>query len=442
MSGSRTRAPPRAPRSTATRRSVSRMRSASRTVGRATANSLSSSVSFGSGLPGRSSPRAICARIASAISSAALGMRTRAAMRPRRAPATVRDHLRTTRGAGSAGLFASFGFCTRSSLDRIRSNRIIRYELIKRRADLKEAAQHKRTERRDRFQGETADHLRGLARPRAAAPLDRRTCRRSSTTRCRGSCPTARAARRGSSRPTCRRRRSASTPRPGASTRTSAGPASPSPPPTRATSAATPRLEEQDVDGVDAEVLFGSARMMSHFFSDPDPEFQLAGVQAYNNWLARGDREGRARPPDRPRRHAGARRRGGDPARWSAACKLGMRGVWLNTMPSVGADDPPRGRPVLGRGAGERRAGPLPRPRDAADPEAQAEGRARRRPDRPRHRRRRRHDHRHGARSSARASTIASRTSSGWRSRRAPAGSPTSSSSSTTAGGATARGCR
>src|SRR5712675_533754 len=46
-----------------------------------------------------------------------------------------------------------------------------------------------------------------------------------------------------------------------------------------------PRLEEQDQDGVDAEVLFGSARMMSHFFSDPDPEFQLAGVQAYNNWL-------------------------------------------------------------------------------------------------------------------------------------------------------------
>jgi len=47
-----------------------------------------------------------------------------------------------------------------------------------------------------------------------------------------------------------------------------------------------PRLQEQDLDGVDAEVLFGSARMMSHFYSDPDPEFQLAGVQAYNNWIA------------------------------------------------------------------------------------------------------------------------------------------------------------
>lgn len=47
------------------------------------------------------------------------------------------------------------------------------------------------------------------------------------------------------------------------------------------------RLKEQDIDGVDAEVLFGSARMMSHFFSDSDPEFHLAGVQAYNNWLAK-----------------------------------------------------------------------------------------------------------------------------------------------------------
>src|SRR6058998_4157411 len=49
---------------------------------------------------------------------------------------------------------------------------------------------------------------------------------------------------------------------------------------------AEPRLAEQDLDGVDAEVLFGSARMMSHFFSDPDREFHLAGVQAYNDWIA------------------------------------------------------------------------------------------------------------------------------------------------------------
>ena len=46
------------------------------------------------------------------------------------------------------------------------------------------------------------------------------------------------------------------------------------------------RLKEMDQDGVDAEVLFGSARMMAHFLSDPDPGFHLAGVQAFNNWVA------------------------------------------------------------------------------------------------------------------------------------------------------------
>jgi predicted TIM-barrel fold metal-dependent hydrolase len=99
---------------------------------------------------------------------------------------------------------------------------------------------------------------------------------------------------------------------------------------------AGPRLEEQDADGVDAEVLFGSARMMSHFFSDPDRDFHLAGVQAYNNWLAE---EFVQVAPDRLIGLACM------PALGVEACidemkrcaKLGMRGVWLNTMPSVGA---------------------------------------------------------------------------------------------------------
>ena len=107
---------------------------------------------------------------------------------------------------------------------------------------------------------------------------------------------------------------------------------------------AAPRLKEQDIDGVDAEVLFGSARMMSHFFSDPDPEFHLAGVQAYNNWLAEAFV---AVAPDRLIGLAAM------PALGVEACikemerclKLGMRGVWLNTMPSAGPtirpdDDP------------------------------------------------------------------------------------------------------
>jgi predicted TIM-barrel fold metal-dependent hydrolase len=105
-----------------------------------------------------------------------------------------------------------------------------------------------------------------------------------------------------------------------------------------------PRLEEQDLDGVDAEVLFGSARMMSHFFSDPDPEFQLAGVQAYNNWLVEEIMKvdpnrliGLAAMPALDTRAA--------IAELERCLKLGFKGVWLNTFPSVGekispADDP------------------------------------------------------------------------------------------------------
>jgi predicted TIM-barrel fold metal-dependent hydrolase len=46
-----------------------------------------------------------------------------------------------------------------------------------------------------------------------------------------------------------------------------------------------PRLREQDADGVDAEVLFGSSRPMGLFLRHQEPEFHLAGFQAYNNWL-------------------------------------------------------------------------------------------------------------------------------------------------------------
>lgn len=108
---------------------------------------------------------------------------------------------------------------------------------------------------------------------------------------------------------------------------------------------AAPRIEEQDADGVDAEVLFGSARMMSHFFSDDDPAFHLAGVQAYNNWLSK---EFVQAAPDRLVGLGCMPALGVDAAiREMERCvnQLGMRGVWLNTMPSVGEtirpeDDP------------------------------------------------------------------------------------------------------
>lgn len=45
------------------------------------------------------------------------------------------------------------------------------------------------------------------------------------------------------------------------------------------------RLADMDLDGVYAEVLFPPQRTMSHFLGDDDPEFVLAGVDAYNRFL-------------------------------------------------------------------------------------------------------------------------------------------------------------
>ena len=105
-----------------------------------------------------------------------------------------------------------------------------------------------------------------------------------------------------------------------------------------------PRLEEQDQDGIDAEVLFGSARMMSHFFSDLDPEYHLAGVRAYNDWL---HQEIMQVEPDRLIGLACIPALGVDAAiaEMERCLKLGFRGIWLNTWPSQGevispADDP------------------------------------------------------------------------------------------------------
>ncbi|MFP6655549.1 MAG: amidohydrolase family protein [Myxococcota bacterium] len=45
------------------------------------------------------------------------------------------------------------------------------------------------------------------------------------------------------------------------------------------------RLEEQAIDGVDAEVLYPSQRTMAAFMSQPDPGYHLAGLDAYNQWM-------------------------------------------------------------------------------------------------------------------------------------------------------------
>ena len=45
------------------------------------------------------------------------------------------------------------------------------------------------------------------------------------------------------------------------------------------------RIEEQDIDGVSAEVLFPSQRTMSAFMAQPNDEYHLAGIDAYNQWM-------------------------------------------------------------------------------------------------------------------------------------------------------------
>jgi predicted TIM-barrel fold metal-dependent hydrolase len=45
------------------------------------------------------------------------------------------------------------------------------------------------------------------------------------------------------------------------------------------------RLEDMDQDGVDVEILYSDNGSMSYFINHPDKEYQLAAVQAYNNWL-------------------------------------------------------------------------------------------------------------------------------------------------------------
>jgi predicted TIM-barrel fold metal-dependent hydrolase len=45
------------------------------------------------------------------------------------------------------------------------------------------------------------------------------------------------------------------------------------------------RLEEQDIDGIDGEVIFPSQRTMQVFMSQPDDDLHIAGVEAYNTWL-------------------------------------------------------------------------------------------------------------------------------------------------------------
>lgn len=51
---------------------------------------------------------------------------------------------------------------------------------------------------------------------------------------------------------------------------------------------AGPRVAEMLEDGIQAEVIYPPQRTMRHFMLNDDSEFHLAGVQGYNDWLAKG----------------------------------------------------------------------------------------------------------------------------------------------------------
>jgi predicted TIM-barrel fold metal-dependent hydrolase len=47
------------------------------------------------------------------------------------------------------------------------------------------------------------------------------------------------------------------------------------------------RLEDMDFDGVDAEFIYPSQRTMNHFMGNEERDFHRAGIQAYNNYMAK-----------------------------------------------------------------------------------------------------------------------------------------------------------
>ena len=109
------------------------------------------------------------------------------------------------------------------------------------------------------------------------------------------------------------------------------------------------RLEDMDIDGVDAEILFPPQRTMSHFLGDDDDDFVLAGVEAYNNFLFE---EFCAPDPTRLIGLAQIPSLGIDAAvdALRKAKARGAKGVLISNWPSGGDEPLRRRRPVLGRG--------------------------------------------------------------------------------------------
>jgi len=103
---------------------------------------------------------------------------------------------------------------------------------------------------------------------------------------------------------------------------------------------AVARLEEQDRDGVDAEVLYPTPRLSWSYAANEDAGFQLAMVKAYNDWLA----EYCAKAPERllglavlP--NCGAKEAAAELERMAG--QPGIRGAVLNRYPSGGLEIAP-----------------------------------------------------------------------------------------------------
>jgi predicted TIM-barrel fold metal-dependent hydrolase len=110
------------------------------------------------------------------------------------------------------------------------------------------------------------------------------------------------------------------------------------------------RLEDMDADGVDAEFLYPSQRTMYSFMGNPDREFHLAGVRAYNDFMAQ---EFCAAGPERLFFLAQTPNLGVEAgiAELHRCRRMGARGVILTAWPAGGDDLGPEDEPFFAAAA-------------------------------------------------------------------------------------------
>jgi predicted TIM-barrel fold metal-dependent hydrolase len=97
------------------------------------------------------------------------------------------------------------------------------------------------------------------------------------------------------------------------------------------------RVDDMDIDGVDAEFLYPSQRTMYYFMGNEDRDFHRAGVRAYNDFMAK---EFCAAEPERLFFLAQMPNLGVDEmlAELERGKEMGARGAIITTWPSGGDD--------------------------------------------------------------------------------------------------------